>query len=496
MISRKLSLHVNKILYNIVWFPSMYTFERVISELLQSNEIDIKAYFSCYQAPISKSIKILTSRISNSEFLSLAGQYWWTLNKQQYTENDDVYYIKRDDDTVGLGKHRLHTWGFFYMQEVAASLPVQMLDIQPWEIVLDMCAAPWGKSVQIHDKGWFVVSNEISWSRVISLQHNLNRTWCVGSCVSSLQGGNRWNIAHEIFDHVLVDAPCSWEGTGFKSDDWLKRWREDNIHKIARLQKELLLSAIKACKVWWTIVYSTCTINPWENELVIADALTKYWEYISIANVEINNKSPWIQSREGNRILSDSDVNKVARFWPHIQQTGGFFIAKFQKTHTFPLHVLKKNQDNKQESNLDISANLQEKISKFLLDEYGIVIDKEKFLFVSSPKQIYLTDIRYTKIHNTFPIAKVWVPILKRDKTDLRPLHGLWNCLGSIATKNVIALHEKDLQRYSDGFDLPFDEYETDYQWYSGYVLLTQEKRWLSVGKITNNTIKNKYSKS
>jgi 16S rRNA C967 or C1407 C5-methylase (RsmB/RsmF family) len=475
----------------------MYTFEKVISELLKHDDEAVQSYFSCYQEHIDKSIKIIKARVEIEKIQDFAKKFWWALEKQPYTRSDDIYFIKRSDESYGLWKHRLHTGGFFYMQEVAASLPVQMIDIRPGDIVLDMCAAPWGKSVQLHDKGAFVVSNEVSGSRIVSLQHNLNRTWCIASCVSSLQGGNRGNISHELFNHVLVDTPCSWEGTGFKSDDGLKRWREDNIHKIARLQKELLLSAIKACKVWWTVIYSTCTINPRENELVVADALEKYWEYVSLENVEIENKSPWIISREEKEIVSLDNANKLARFRPHIQKTWWFFIAKFIKTQSFPQHPLKKLNNWATTSQLDISDKLQEKIREQLLHDYGIIIDTDKYLFVSSPKQIYLTDRRYMNIHEAFPMEKAGVPVFKWDNNNnLRPLHWLWNCLWRLATKNKIEILEKDLQRYSDWFDLTFSDYADTYKAYTGYVILTYQDMWFSVGKIVNDTIKNKYSKS
>ena len=172
----------------------MYTFESMISELLQFNKDGINLYFSCYQNSLEKSIKIIKSKIDIDLFLFMGKQYWRTFQKQIFTENKDVYYITRDDTSSWLGKHWLHNAWFFYIQEVAASLPAQFLPIKKWDIVLDMCSAPGWKAVQISDMEWYVVSNEVNSSRIVPLQYNLNRIWVYNSTVTSIQWGIWWNI--------------------------------------------------------------------------------------------------------------------------------------------------------------------------------------------------------------------------------------------------------------------------------------------------------------
>lgn len=468
----------------------MYTYQSMISEMLWQDKANIDAYFGCYQEPIGKSIKIIKNKIDIDAFHAIASEYNWVLTKQQFTPNNDIYYITRSDEKHGLGKHRLHTLWFFYMQEVAASLPTQCLPIKQWDIVLDMCAAPWGKSVQIADKWWFVVSNEVSWSRIIPLQYNLNRTWMYTSCVTSIQWWQRGNIMPEFFDHILVDAPCSWEGTGFKSDDWIKWWQQDNVLKIARLQKELLSSAIKACKPWWTIIYSTCTINPWENEWVVSYALDKYKDIVSLENVDIEGKSPWVTHWEDDELLSTENAGKLARFWPHIQHTWGFFIARLKK-HSSTGWDISDNKKNTKQSQLDMSDSLQQKVSQLLYDDFGITIDQEKYFFVSSQKKVYVTSPAYTKLHNIIFTEKTGIPIYKINNNWQRsPLHWLWQCLWAIATKNIYSLQESELQKYSEWFDIPVrHDIQTSA---TKYVILQREKYWVSVWKIVDWYIKNK----
>ncbi len=471
----------------------MYTFESMISELLKGNKDDINLYFSCYQNALGKSIKIIKNKIDINTFLAMGKQYWWSFKKQDFTQKNDIYYIEREDTSSWLGKHRLHNSWFFYVQEVAASLPAQFLPVKKWDIVLDMCSAPGGKAVQISDMEWYVVSNEVNGSRIVPLQYNLNRIGVYNSTVTSIQWEKWGELLPSFFDHVLVDAPCSWEWTGFKSDDGFKRWREDTIHKIARLQKELLSSAIKACKVWGTIVYSTCTINPWENEWVISYALETFWDSIALETIDIHNKSTGITHWEDKTLLSDADAQKVWRFWPHIQHTWGFFIAKFIKVWEV------KNQPSKTIntllSQLDTSGWLQEKMAALLLKDYWIHIDQTQYYFISSQKQVYLTAPQYLQIHGKIRTEKTWVPIFKWNKDELIPLHWLGNCLWHLATKNRLSLPEDVLQRYSEWADIPVNS-----EWWTvtndnKYVLLTYKDYWISVWKVVDGYIKNKFIK-
>ncbi len=474
----------------------MFTFDTMIAELLKNDKASIDAFFSCHQEQLGKSLKIIQHKISVSDFLPISARQWRKLTQSQFTSNSDTYYIQREDTTTGLGKHWLHGAGFFYIQEVAASLPASCISAKKGEILLDMCAAPGGKSTQIADTGAFVVSNEVSGSRIVALQHNLNRTSSYNTAVTSIQGWDWWIRTPLFFDHVLVDAPCSWEWTGFKSDAGTKRWREEQIHQIARLQKDLLTSAIKACKVGWTIIYSTCTINPRENEGVIADALEKFGNDICLAKVDIPKASIGITSREGKNLLTEDQASMVARFWPHIQQTWGFFIAKIQKIANSFIDA-SDNSPKKTTplSQLDVSDALQERISTILNSTYGITINPHEHFFVWSQKQIYLTHPLYKNVHSAIYSEKTGIPIFKVDGKELRPLHWLWNCLWHLATRNTLSLPENVLQPYSEGFDIPRDTSWWEVTASDKYCILKRWEYGISVGKIVWDTLKNKFAK-
>lgn len=474
-------------------------YKDLIAKLI-SDPHEREEFFACYHDPLPKSIKIINHKITLGEFMDYTQSLDWKLEDPGFSKQQDSRYIQRENNDMALGKHRLHLGGFFYMQEIAASLAVQALDIQAGEQILDMCAAPGGKSVQIADdllcraidSPGLVVSNEVSGSRIVALQSNLNRTGCYNSAVTQLDGTQFGNLTPEMFDKVLVDAPCSGEWTWFKSDVATKWRREENAQKIARLQYSLLSSAIKACKVWGTIVYATCTLNPRENEWVLTQALQECSGKIILEEVVLEGKSLGLTAFDDEMLLSDTDAKKVARFWPHRQHTGGFFIAKIHKVAATE-HKVKKGEQRNKKSNLDLSPWLQKQMSKILDDEYGITIDPQKHFFAATNKQVYLISPQYAQLKDSLYVEKVGVPIFKyHNQTELHPTHGLWVTLGDFATQNVVALTDAECQKYSEWYDIPTD-YETSTP--HKYVILQREKHGFSVGKIVNNALKNKFQK-
>jgi 16S rRNA (cytosine1407-C5)-methyltransferase len=131
-----------------------------------------------------------------------------------------------------------------------------------------MCAAPGGKTTQLcnNNPESIVRANEPSHSRIKALGFNLQRMQCANAILTQIPGERFGTLFPETFDAILLDAPCSGEGTNFKSDFSFKYWKKENIKRTAGIQFQLLQSAFKATKPGGIIVYSTCTLNPIENE--------------------------------------------------------------------------------------------------------------------------------------------------------------------------------------------------------------------------------------
>lgn len=186
------------------------------------------------------------------------------------------YYIP--EDVTSLGNHPLHHAGAFYMQEPSASSAVEMLGVEPGDFVLDLCAAPGGKSTQIGAKlggKGLLWSNEIVRNRAVILSSNIERMGIRNAVVSNAHPEQLCMQLGGCFDRVLVDAPCSGEGMFRKNSEAQTEWSAEHVKSCAQRQLRILDSAKHALKPGGVLVYSTCTFSQEENEGVITQFLAE-----------------------------------------------------------------------------------------------------------------------------------------------------------------------------------------------------------------------------
>jgi len=221
--------------------------------------------------------------------------------------------------------------GQLYVQEEAAMLAGHLVDAQPGERILDMCAAPGGKSAQLavamKDQGVLVL-NERKAGRMAGLRRNLERIGVTIAMISQ-NCGARLPVPETLYDRILVDAPCSCEGTTRKDLSTIPPLTDLGRDLIVQVQKSLLRRAIKLCRPGGTIIYSTCTYAPEENEAVLHairehDALI---EPLPLPGGLVS--SPGLTQWNGKRFRPDT--RHAVRLWPHQNDTGGFFVARLRK---------------------------------------------------------------------------------------------------------------------------------------------------------------------
>ena len=189
------------------------------------------------------------------------------------------YYVPNG---LRMGKEPLHAAGAYYLQEPSAMAPVEALGVQPGMRVLDLCAAPGGKSTQIADhlagKG-VLVTNEIHPARARILLENIERMGVTNAVVLNEKPARIAAAFGAWFDAVLVDAPCSGEGMFRRDPDAISQWSEDAPQMCHERQLEILESAARCLKGGGTMVYSTCTYNHIENEETIAAFLETHPDF-------------------------------------------------------------------------------------------------------------------------------------------------------------------------------------------------------------------------
>ncbi|MBI4151859.1 RsmB/NOP family class I SAM-dependent RNA methyltransferase [Candidatus Woesearchaeota archaeon] len=220
--------------------------------------------------------------------------------------------------------------GKIYVQEAASMIPPLVLDPQPGEVILDMCASPGSKTTQIgmmmENKG-IIVANDYKGQRLQSLGVNIQRSGLTNTVVT-LMPGKRFSGLQ--FDKILVDAPCSGTGTIRKSLKTITIWNANMITKLARQQKELLITAFENLNPGGTLVYSTCSLEPEENEGVVNYLLKKYpsAKVLPATLTGLTTSSP-IMEFGGEKY--DAQLKHALRIWPQDNDTEGFFVAKIKK---------------------------------------------------------------------------------------------------------------------------------------------------------------------
>lgn len=247
------------------------------------------------------------------------------------------YSVTKSKFSVGASLEYL--LGYMYTQEVASQIPVQVLDPKPGELVADLAAAPGGKTTQLaqwmENKGVIIALDK--GERVYAIKNNLER--CGVSNVVVLKKDARFlSDFHVEFDRILVDAPCS---SNFIGDSrWFGKHSKSGLHNRSVLQKELIKSAFSCLKVGGTMVYSTCSLEPEENELVVDFALRKL-KGLALVDAQCIG-DPGLTQVFGKSL--SRDMVKCRRLWPWKTGTQGFFIAKFEKIDPTDLTKLRSTK--------------------------------------------------------------------------------------------------------------------------------------------------------
>lgn len=225
-----------------------------------------------------------------------------------------------------------HSLGYFYTQEAASMIPPIVLDPEEHEIILDIAASPGSKTTQIAsymNNTGILVANDYTNERMKPLSMNLQRCG-VTNCIQTLMEGQRFERASIKFDRILVDAPCSGTGTIRKSVKTIYIWNPNMVRRLSITQKQLIETAFSILKENGTLVYSTCSLEPEENEAVVDFLINKYnnakLEEVNIKNIK---KSEPILEFENKKY--NNEIRKCLRIWPQDNDTEGFFVAKIKK---------------------------------------------------------------------------------------------------------------------------------------------------------------------
>jgi 16S rRNA C967 or C1407 C5-methylase (RsmB/RsmF family) len=231
------------------------------------------------------------------------------------------------------GQHWWYCGGLAHAQEAVSQVPALLLDLAPGQRVLDLCAAPGGKTAQIAfalgNRGT-LIANDISNDRIKALQGNLDRLGIVNVSTTCSDGAN-WPAAGGTFDRILVDAPCSSEGTIRRRPSMLGRLDPASPARLAPRQRALLRKAVQLLAPRGRILYSTCTLAPEENELVVAEVLAEFGGLVRLVPAALPGLAAGPGITEWQGCSLPRGLRHCLRIWPHHNDSGGFFIAVLER---------------------------------------------------------------------------------------------------------------------------------------------------------------------
>ena len=293
-------------------------------KLLLKDCKDYQDYLNSLKTPQRKSIRVNTIKSSIDEVKNILRHF----EISQVPWCKEGFFI--NSKVIGLGNLPEHWQGKFFIQSAVSMIPALVLNPKQTDLVADLCAAPGAKTTHlaslVENKG-LILANEIDKDRVKTLISNLQRCGVLNTVITLMDG---LRFRGFEFDRILLDAPCSGTGTIRKSLKTLKIYNTKMITKLANMQKRLIENAFNNLKENGVLVYSTCSLEPEENESVVNHLLNKY-NNAKIEKIDIKIKrSPAVLEFE-NEIYNDN-IKNCLRIWPQDNDTEGFFVAKIKKS--------------------------------------------------------------------------------------------------------------------------------------------------------------------
>ena len=391
---------------------------------------------------------------------------------------DEAYYF---DENVRPGKHPYHEMGLYYIQEPSAMSAAALLAPKPGMRVLDLCAAPGGKSTQLAtylgDSG-LLVSNEINTQRSRILSQNIERMGIKNAIVTNEDSFVLASHFPGFFNAIQVDAPCSGEGMFRKLPEAIEQWSMENVAICAERQKEILDNAAVMLKPGGTIVYSTCTFSKEENEDVIEYFLERH---------------------------PDFTLEEMERFWPHKVDGEGHFVAKLVRRGCVDTDLkadrkTKKNKNSKNRKNETKPALTKENM-KLLSEFLDETISEDVAAWIKNSRLVMFGEQLYR-----LPDMEVDIKGLKVQRAGLHigefkkqrfePSHSLALALKISEAKNVVKLtcdNPQTIGFFNGQSVMLSDEQAAECK--KGWALVCVDGYPAGWGKVNGAQVKNHYPK-
>ncbi|GEB77147.1 tRNA/rRNA methyltransferase [Sporolactobacillus inulinus] len=433
-------------------------------------EDEARTFFATYEQDRALGLRVNPLKIEPEQLRALSGFH---LQPIPFCSNG--FYYQEED---APGKHPYHQAGLYYIQEPSAMFVADTLAPQPGERVLDLCAAPGGKSTQLAARmknSGLLIANEPYPKRAKALSENIERMGITNAVVTNEMPERLADYFPGYFDKVLVDAPCSGEGMFRKDPEAATYWSPAHVAECAALQEHILEDAYVMLRTEGTLVYSTCTFAPEEDERMIAALLKKH------PDLELLPIEKYANVSDGRPQWADDEqsLTKTARLWPHLLRGEGHFVAKLRK-HGSASSRKQKNAASAKENTL----------SDYRAFEEQTLCEKLAGSFHWLGRQLFLLPNACPDL-GKLKVVRAGLHLGEQKKNRFEPNHALALALLSDLFQNQYALSASDQRwdSYLRGETLPLTHAR------KGWTVVTIDGYPLGWGKAAGGQLKNSYPK-
>ncbi len=402
----------------------------------------------------TSSLILNTSKIGEKEFI----KEFPKIEKHPFLKN--VFYF--DKNIYQFGKSYLFDNGAFYIMDASSMLVSELLDAKENDVILDLCAAPGGKSIylSLKNRNINLISNDISHSRTLTLSSNVEKLGLDNITIINFDFLKNPNILNNTFDKIILDAPCSGSAMFRKMEEMKNDWSYEKVTSLSSIQYDLLNRAIDLLKDGGTLIYSTCSFSFEENELNILKLLN---ERNDISIVDLPHVDGEYRSKE---------LKEAIHLFPMFYKGEGQFIAKIKKkgsskNKNFKKNIIKDKNNSNKYKNIISSLNLNFKYYKEI----------KKHLYGSN----------FDLINEKIPLIRYGIDICEIKKDYFIPSFNLSHYFASTSS---IFLNEEEMKKYIKGESINKNLNIKD-----GYYIVSFNNLNLGYVKYTKGILKNLYPK-
>lgn len=446
-------------------------FETKMKEMLGK---DYENYLTSFEQDAYQGLRVNTSKISVEDFLKISP---YSLKPVAWCKNG-FYYEKKEKPA----KHPFYFAGLYYIQEPSAMTTASLLPIEEGDMVLDLCAAPGGKSTELaaklHGTG-LLVTNDISNSRAKALLKNIEVFGVGNALVTSEPPNELAKRFPAFFDKILIDAPCSGEGMFRKQNNMMKAWESNGVDLFVGLQHSILKEAVTMLKPGGTIIYSTCTFSKEENEQSI-EYLLSLDDSLHIVNLPLFEGFDKGHPEWG--CTSNEELIKCRRLWPHRIKGEGHFVAMITKDTKETVSPVTEYAFSKEKLSREAIDFI--KAMKYPFDLSRMDVQKERVFYIPE-KMPFVRGLRILR-------CGLYMGDMKKNRFE--PSQSLAMFLKASEFPNVVDLPVEDIRvvKYLKGETIELDRHEYGHC-QDGICLICVNGFSLGFGKLSKGTMKNKY---